>query len=141
MRTTRTSRIEGWEFALADRYLSVATDSLSACVFSSSIYIYRLVSLTVALYFSSPFSVFSKSSWQHFRGYPAIKPQMPKSIIRRTIAFGTEFNEVVGEYGQCAICGKIFRINQTPRCACDSSVASLRTEKFIVKKLLFTNNN
>lgn len=104
--------------ALADHIYQSATDSPSAFVLSPSICTHRPISLTRALSFSPPFSVLSKSSWQHFRGHPAIKPQMPKSIIWRTIAFGTEFNEVVGEYGECAICGKIFRINQTPRRVC-----------------------
>lgn len=56
---------------------------------------------------------------------------MPKPIIRRTIAFGTELNEVVGERSQYVICGKIFRINPTLRVYTRIMVVSLRYDLLV----------
>lgn len=91
-------------------FISTYTDSP---FLRPSICIYRPFSITLLFSFSLYIYIytFPKSSWQLFSGYPAIKPQMPKPIIRRTIAFGTGLNEVVGIWPMLFV-GKFFGLAQ-----------------------------
>lgn len=111
----------------------ISTYTNSPFLRSWSVNLYLSADLILAL-FLSLYIYLSKSSWQHFSGYPAIKPQMPKPIIRRTIAFGTVLNEVVGIRPMLFV-GKFFGLTQLLWRVCVTVVSLLTNWGLIVEKL------
>lgn len=104
-------------------FISAYTDSpflrsSSVNLYLSAVSLSLLFSLSLFMHIPLP-----NRPGNPFSGYPAIKPQMPKPIIRRTIAFGTGLNDVVGIWPMLFV-GKSFELTQRGANIRDSSFAS-----------------